>query len=112
MQNFDPMSLLLSDALTDAFSWVNDLIDLVVGNSRKVELKIQKRPNKHCKENSRKRSAFHLTAIASRIGGDPFAISFPPGARKKGYRVREKIIFLFICSLSTFTHHPITHIHI
>src|SRR5258706_1342767 len=110
MQNFDPMSLLLSDALTDAFSWVNDLIELVVGNSRKVESKIQKRPNKHCKENSRKRSVFHLTAIASRIGGDPIPISFRPVARKRASMVRNKIIFLLIFSLPTSSHHHITHI--
>src|SRR5258708_20992048 len=104
MQNFDPMSLLLSDALTDAFSWVNDLIELVVGNSRKVESKIQKRPNKHCKENSRKRSVFHLTAIASRIGGGPIPISFRLVARKRASMVRNKIIFLFFFSLSTSRH--------
>src|SRR5260221_4706768 len=108
MQNFDPMSLLLSDALTDAFSWVNDLIDLVVGNSRKVESKIQKRPNKHCKENSRKRSAFHLTAIASRIGGEPIAISFFPVARKRGSMVMNKPIFLLFWSLPTSSHNPRT----
>src|SRR5258707_7509294 len=97
MQSFDPMSLLLSDALTDAFSWVNDLIELVVGNSRKVESKIQKRPNKHCKENSRKRSVFHLTAIASRIGGRPLTLPFPPARRQKGALGPEPARSLLIC---------------
>src|SRR5260221_6811433 len=100
MQNFDPMSLLLSDALTDAFSWVNDLIDLVVGNSRKVESKIQKRPNKHCKENSRKRSAFHLTAIASRIGGVPLPFSLLPVASVLGLDVNTAHNYLVLCSPS------------
>src|SRR5260221_4232544 len=93
MQNFDPMSLLLSDALTAVFWWANDLIDQVVGNSRKVESKIQKRPNKHCKENSRKRSACPLIAIASRIGGEPVAIFFRPARIKKGSLGRDKTIF-------------------
>src|SRR5260221_10413740 len=111
MQNFDPMSLLLSDALTAAFSWANDLIDQVVGNSRKVESKIQKHRNKHCKENSRKRSACHLIAIASRIGGDPLAISFPPAAKKKASMVRNKIIFLLIFCPPPFNLHHIPPIH-
>src|SRR5260221_14095379 len=96
MQNFDPMSLLLSDALTAAFSWANDLIDQVVGNSRKVESKIQKHRNKHCKENSRKRSACHLIAIASRIGGEPIPFPFRPAARKESSMVRKKLFFLFV----------------
>ena len=91
------MSLLSSDGLTDAFSSASDLTDQVVGNSRKAESTIQKRPNKHCEENFKKRLICRLIAIGSQIGEDPIGISFCLAAKKRALTARSKPIFWSIC---------------
>lgn len=110
MQNFDRMSLLSSDGLTGAFSWASDLTDQVVGNSRKAESTIQKRLNKHCKENFRKRLTCRQIAIASQIGEDRIAISFCLAAKKRASTARNKLIFWSICSRPIASLHRILRI--
>ena len=104
------MSLPSSDGLTDAFSSASDLTDQVVGNSRKAESTIQKRPNKHCKENFKKRLTCRLIAIGSQIGEDPIGISFCLAAKKRASTARNKSIFWSICSRPIASLHRILRI--
>src|SRR4029077_19965703 len=110
MQNFDRTSLLSSDGLMDVFSSASDLTDQVVGNSRKAESIIQKRPNKHCKESFRKRLTCRLIVIASQIGEGLIGISFYRAAKKRASTARNKLIFWSICSRTTANLHRILRI--
>ena len=94
MQNFDPMSLLLSDALTAAFWWANDLIDQVVGNSRKVESKIQKRPEQALQRELQEEISLppDRYRVSDRRG--PYRYLFPPGRKKEGFDGQEQTYFL------------------